>query len=150
MVFIGITIVYSNQTNAFFSVGSTYSQTLNNRARPKIYLVQTAESPKGLSVQPQRKVWLPKGPPFGKFSRQTLRTFHCIPRVIKLSWGAQPQRKVWLPKGPPLGKFSRQTLRTFHCFSDFLIKIGKIIQRRVALGLTLIIFRFSSSEVWLC
>ena len=29
-------------------------------------------------AQPWRKVWLPKGPPVGKFSRQTPRTFHCF------------------------------------------------------------------------
>ena len=50
-----------------------------------IDLVQTVESPKGLSgkfcpreEQPWRKVWLSEGPPVGKFSKQTLRIFHCF------------------------------------------------------------------------
>ena len=41
-----------------------------------------------------------------------------------------------------MGKFFTKTLRTFRCFSDFWIKIVMIIKSRVALGLTLNIFRF--------
>ena len=65
------------------------------------------------------------------------------PSVIILSWGAQAQRKVWLPKGPPVGKLFQKTLRIFHCFSDFRIKIVKMMRSRVAIGLPLSIFRFT-------
>ena len=46
-------------------------------------LVQTVESPKGLSgnICPRevpRVIWLSEGPTVGKFSIQSLRTFHCF------------------------------------------------------------------------
>ena len=41
-----------------------------------------------------------------------------------------------------MGKFLQKTLMIFHCFSDFWIKIPKMMWPKVDLGLTLNIFRF--------
>ena len=67
---------------------------VSNNPTPTTWaLGQTVEKPQALSgfsprevlrkirlsrgAQPRGKVWLPEGPPVGKFARQCLRLFHC-------------------------------------------------------------------------
>ena len=118
-------------------------------------MVQTVKSPKGLSckicprevprvirlsreAQPRGKVWLPEGPPAGKFFRQSLRTFH-----FWSDFGLQKPKTMW-PRVGPWACLEKQLVLTCSSLTVFNPDLGDWRTKS-----TILYFSMKTKDCWL-